>query len=197
MIGIRKGSQRRNDSAKKSNLPPTNPLQPEQQQPTRRDRHCHCIAMASPPQAEISEELIHVQKVWASMRDRSPIYEFLLSEVDILSASKAGSITARLIVKPVHTNSKGTLHGTVSACLVDWAGGMAIVSTGSELSGFSTDMHTTFVSTAIEGDVLEISALADRVGRTLAFTTVEIKTVADNGTSIVVSKGSHTKFVRQ
>lgn len=71
------------------------------------------------------------------------------------------------------------------------------MSTGSELSGFSTDMHTTFVSTAIEGDVLEISALADRVGRTLAFTTVEIKTVADNGTSIVVSKGSHTKFVRQ
>ena len=94
-------------------------------------------------------------------------------------------------------NSKGSLHGTVSAALVDWAGSLAIAATGLEKTGASTDIHTSFVSAAKEGDLLEVTATAAKVGGTLAFTSVEIKKLKEDGTSSVVSTGSHTKYVKQ
>lgn len=145
---------------------------------------------------EPSEELAHVQKVWANMKENSPIYQFLLEDIDIRSAFKTGSVIARLEVEAKHLNSKGTLHGTVSTCLVDWASGLAIAATGMEKSGVSTDMHTSFVSTASEGDTLEIIADASKVGGTLAFTQVRIWKVGKGGDTIV-STGSHTKYVKQ
>lgn len=153
--------------------------------------------MADNQPSESPSTLSHVQKVWAGMKDHSPIYQFLLNDVEILSATKAGSITARLPVKAAHLNSKGVLHGAVSACLIDWAGGLAIASTGLEKSGVSTDIHTTFVSAAKDGDVLEVTAQAAKVGSTLAFTTVEIKKILNDGTGNIVSTGSHTKYVKQ
>lgn len=143
-----------------------------------------------------SSELAHVQNYWANMRRNSPIYEFLLSDILLVSASK-GVVTARLPVKLCHLNSKGTLHGTVSACLTDWAGGLAIATHGREKTGVSTDIHTTFLSTAKEGDVLEIEGRTDKVGGTLAFTSVEIRKVGEDGASGVVAMGSHTKYVKQ
>lgn len=129
------------------------------------------------------------------MRRDSPIYEFLLSDISLVSASK-GVFTARLNVKTCHLNSKGTLHGAVSACLTDWAGGLAIATHGREKTGVSTDIHTTFISTAKEGDVLEIEGRADKVGGTLAFTSVQIRKVGGDGASSVVAMGSHTKYVK-
>ncbi|KAK4694335.1 acyl-coenzyme A thioesterase 13, partial [Lecanoromycetidae sp. Uapishka_2] len=153
--------------------------------------------MAESQRPEVLDNLPHVQRVWESMRHNSPIYEFLLSDVSIIAASKEGSVQAQLEIKPVHLNSKGTLHGTVSACLVDWAGGLAIASTGLEKTGASTDMHTSFVSTAKEGDVLWINAKASKVGGTLAFTNVEIGKAGMDGDKNIVSTGSHTKYVKQ
>ena len=130
-------------------------------------------------------------------RSHSPIYQFLLDEITILSAERSGSIKARLSVKGIHLNSKGTLHGAVSTCLTDWAGGLAIAATGLEKSGVSTDIHTTFVSTAKEGDALEIRARTVKVGGTLAFTTLEIEKIGPDGKKGIVATGSHTKYVKQ
>ncbi len=143
-----------------------------------------------------ASELEHVQRVWASIVTNSPIYQFLLSGVQIVSAD-AGIITAHLKVENVHLNSKGTLHGTVSACLVDWAGGLAIASHGHEKTGVSTDIHTSFVSTARQGDWLEIEGRASKVGQTLAFTTVTIVKLLDETSRLVVATGTHTKYVKQ
>lgn len=146
---------------------------------------------AEPPH----DELFHIQKYWANMQKNSPIYDFLLSDISLISASK-GVFTARLTVKPRHLNSKGTLHGVVSTCLTDWAGGLAIATHGREKTGVSTDIHTTFISTAKEGDLLEIEGRADKVGGTLGFTSVEVRKVGADGGSSVVSIGSHTKYVK-
>lgn len=143
----------------------------------------------------MSAELQHVQKAWADLKDRSPIYKILLEDVEIVSATN-GSLTARLKVVPVHLNSKGTLHGTVSASLTDWAGGLAIASTGLQKTGVSTDIHTTYISTAKEGDILEIEGRTSKVGRTLAFTNVEIRKITKEGNAIV-AMGTHTKYVKQ
>ena len=142
---------------------------------------------------EGSSELQLVRSFWARTKSKSPIYNFLLSDIEI-SFATSGLMKARLRILPVHLNSKGTLHGTVSACLTDWAGGMAIATVGLEKTGVSTDIHTTYVSTAKEGDMIEVEARASKVGASLAFTTVEIRH-AGEGRSII-STGTHTKYVR-
>lgn len=145
-----------------------------------------------------AEDMIDfVRSSWAKMKPNSPIYDILLHEVEIVSAVK-GIVKARLRVIPVHLNSKATMHGTVIAALTDWAGGLAITSLGRTNTGLSTDIHTTFVSAAKEGDLLEIEGRVSRAGRMLAFTTVEIRKV-DEGSKpgSVVATGTHTKYIKQ
>lgn len=69
------------------------------------------VAMSSDP-------LACVNACWARV-SKGGIYKFLLSDVDIVSAEK-GLMTARLKVEPNHINSKGGLHGSTSATIVDW-----------------------------------------------------------------------------
>lgn len=103
-------------------------------------------------------------------------------------------MVAKLPVAANHLNSKGGLHGSVSATIVDWAGGMAIASTGLEKTGLSTDIHVSYVSTAKLGDTLTIEGRTSKVGRNLGFTTVTIlKGEGDQRT--VVAHGTHTKYI--
>ena len=142
-----------------------------------------------------SNELEQVRKHWAELAGKSVIYSFLLSNIEIVVATH-GSVTAKLKVGKEHLNSKGTLHGTVSACLTDWAGGLAIASTGLDKTGVSTDIHTIYISTAKENDELEIVGRATKVGKTLAYTTIEISKLSADGQRTPVCNGTHTKYVK-
>jgi len=94
-------------------------------------------------------------------------------------------------------NSKGGIHGSVSATIVDWMGGMAIASYDlREKTGVSVDIHVTYQSSAKEGDEIEIEGIADKVGGSLAFTKVNIFKVQDSQRGVAVVTGTHTKFVR-
>lgn len=136
-----------------------------------------------------------VQACWDRIRPDSPVYAFFFSDIAILSAEH-GSMSARLVVGANHINSKGGLHGSVSATIVDWAGGMAIASTGMLKTGVSTDIHVTYVSAARVGDVLTIEASASKVGRNLGFTTVTIyKGEGGSEGRQVVATGTHTKYI--
>ena len=76
---------------------------------------------------------------------------------------------------------------------------MAIASTGLEQTGFSTDIHVSYVSTAKEGDVLIIEGKTSRLGRNIAFTSVTIykgESVSGNLQELtVVATGTHTKYI--
>lgn len=139
--------------------------------------------------------LTHVGTVWDRQRANSPIYALLLEGVEIYHAEN-GTIRATLPVKPLHSNSKSTIHGTLSACVVDWAAGMAIASTGHTATGVSTDLSVSYLSTAKTGDVLEIEGKILKIGKTLAFTTVSIGKRVD-GEVVNVVHGSHTKYIKQ
>ena len=103
-------------------------------------------------------------------------------------------MTAQLPVAGNQLNSKGGLHGAVSATIVDWAGGMAIASTGLEQTGLSTDIHVSYVSSAKIGDTLTIEGNAAKVGKNMAFTTVTIYKGASEQKT-VVAHGTHTKYI--
>ncbi|CAG7947561.1 unnamed protein product [Penicillium salamii] len=138
--------------------------------------------------------LEHVRGVWERAKDASAIYRLVLSGVEIVGATH-GHFQARLKLTADHVNSRGTIHGAVSAAIIDWAGGMAIATRGFEKTGASVDIHVTYLSTAMVGETLDISADADRVGKTMAFTTIRISKVVDGEVGPLVSKGSHTKFL--
>ncbi len=97
-----------------------------------------------------------------------------------------------------HVNSKGTIHGAVSAALVDWSGGLAIATHGLEKTGASIDIHVTYIGTAQVGETIEIEAVANKVGRSLAFTSIRIFKLAEDGKpGPLVATASHTKYIQQ
>jgi acyl-coenzyme A thioesterase 13 len=65
-----------------------------------------------------SDPLSSVNACWARV-SKGGIYKLLLSDIEIVSAEK-GSMVARLKVGPNHVNSKGGLHGSTSATIIDW-----------------------------------------------------------------------------
>jgi len=122
----------------------------------------------------------------------SPIYGFLLSEAAIQPTTTRGKSVAHVQLTSSHVNSKGSLHGSVSASMVDWSSGNALATMG-QGSGVSVDMHVSFLSAKAKvGDVVVIEGTIDRLGRNLAYTSVRITKEA---TDEVITLASHTKFV--
>ncbi|KAI9018190.1 putative PaaI_thioesterase family protein [Hyaloraphidium curvatum] len=102
-----------------------------------------------------------------------------------------GMVRLSLPVEKKHANTVGTLHGGVSCTLVDIAGSLAISSMGDNYQKHvSIDINTTFLKPAPIGSTITVVSKADKVGKTLGFTTTTIL----NGTD-VVCRGSHTKYL--
>ncbi|KAJ7487920.1 thioesterase family protein [Mycena latifolia] len=143
-----------------------------------------------------SDVFNNVQTVLTNYLTSSPLYKLLLPSL-VLSSASHGHVTLKLVVLPLHVNSKALLHGSLSSTLVDLVGGLAIASAGSPKTGVSTDLHVSFVGSAREGDTLWVEGIAERVGGTLAFTRVRVeKEGAREGERTLVATGTHTKYVK-
>lgn len=146
--------------------------------------------------ASKTPEHLHIEELVRTKIPSSPIYAFLLSGISITSASK-GTVIARLPLLESHMNSGKSLHGAVSAAIVDWAGGMAIATYDLRSgSGVSVDIHVTYQSGAKVGDEIEIESTAEKVGGSLGFTKVTIYKLEGGTRSTIVATGTHTKFVK-
>ncbi|KAK3116475.1 hypothetical protein LTR53_003139 [Teratosphaeriaceae sp. CCFEE 6253] len=144
--------------------------------------------------AEKTAEHLHIEKLVETKLPNSPIYAFLLTPVKITSASK-GHVIARLPLSDQHMNSMKSLHGSVTATIVDWMGGMAISSYDLRPgSGVSVDIHVTYQSGAKIGDEIEIEGVAEKVGGSLAFTKINIYKVEEGKRGKIVATGTHTKY---
>ncbi len=143
-------------------------------------------------------ELDHIKEVWKGMQGNSAIYDFLFGNQDLtlISASK-GSFKAHLTLGPIHVNSRKTIHGGVTATLVDWAGGLVIATYGLEKTGASVDIHVSYISPAHVGDIIEIEGTANKVGGSMGFTSVKLTKLIDGKPGPIVATASHTKYIRQ
>ncbi|KAI1342962.1 HotDog domain-containing protein [Xylariaceae sp. FL0016] len=148
--------------------------------------------------AQPSDDTIkaHIESLVQTQLPNSAIYNFLLSNVCIVSATR-GNVKARLTLTRNHINSGGGIHGAVSAAIVDWAGGMAIATWDlRNKTGVSVDIHVRYLSSAREGDEVEIEGIADKVGGSIGFTQVVIRKVQDGVAGTVIASGTHTKYVK-
>lgn len=125
-----------------------------------------------------------------------------LSQLVIKTVS-SGYIEAHVPVSRTLMNSKNILHGSTSATIIDWIGGIVVASTSPDRfkkRGVSVDIHATYVGAAKEGDVLIVKGKSNKIGRNLAFIDVEILSRKPGGSESgeddkVIVSGSHTKYV--
>lgn len=154
-------------------------------------------AHTSPDTPEvIAQRTTHVQDLMDRLRASSPIYRLMLPTMSLTSVSK-GTVFTRLVLSSEHLNSRGGLHGAVSATIIDFTTGLAIASWDLRpATGASVDMNISYLSAAKEGDVLEVESTADKVGGSLSFVRVKIAKVDENGEKTIVTLGQHTKYLR-
>ncbi|CAH2284492.1 Hypothetical predicted protein [Pelobates cultripes] len=95
-------------------------------------------------------------------------------------------------VEEEHTNRGGTLHGGLTATLVDVISTAALVHTERAAPGVSVDMNITYMNAAKIGDSILITAQVLKQGRSLAFATVDL---TNKVTGKMIAQGRHTKHL--
>ncbi|XP_004549285.1 acyl-coenzyme A thioesterase 13 [Maylandia zebra] len=121
----------------------------------------------------------------------SPGFDRVLSKVDILSASP-GKVVCEMRVEEEHTNRGGTLHGGLTATLVDIVSTIAIMHSERGAPGVSVDMNITYMNAAKMGEDVLITAQVLKQGRSLAFATVDL---TNKVTGKIIAQGRHTKHL--
>ncbi|EFB28339.1 hypothetical protein PANDA_003872, partial [Ailuropoda melanoleuca] len=111
--------------------------------------------------------------------------------VTLVSAAP-GKVICEMKVGEDHTNKYGTLHGGMTATLVDSISTVALLCTERGAPGVSVDMNITYMSPAKVGEDLVITAHILKQGKTLAFTSVDLM---NKTTGELVAQGRHTKHL--
>ncbi|KFA60060.1 hypothetical protein S40285_09130 [Stachybotrys chlorohalonatus IBT 40285] len=139
------------------------------------------------------ERTAAVQALADRLSSKSHIYHVFLSSMTLTRVCR-GTVVSQLLLEPMHANSRGGIHGAVSATIIDFVTGLAIASWDlRESTGVSVDMHISYLSTARAGDTVEVEARAERVGGNLAVVTIRIAKVEADGGRTLVTLGTHTK----
>ncbi|XP_055988496.1 acyl-coenzyme A thioesterase 13 [Sorex fumeus] len=135
----------------------------------------------------VTQNLLEVIKALKGARG----FDRVLEKVTLVSAAP-GKVVCELKVEEEHTNKMGTLHGGLTATLVDNISTLALLCTDRGLPGVSVDMNITYMSPAKIGEDVVITAHILKQGRTLAFASVDL-TNKSNGK--LIAQGRHTKHL--
>lgn len=117
-------------------------------------------------------------------------FDRLMEKVDLLSCEE-GKASFKMKVEEGHLNGVGTLHGGMTATLIDNLTTLAILTKPPHQSGVSVDMSISYLRPARIGDEIVINTEVTKLGQSLAFTSAEL--VHQDGK--IIAKGSHTKYV--
>ncbi|XP_054620511.1 acyl-coenzyme A thioesterase 13 [Dunckerocampus dactyliophorus] len=118
-------------------------------------------------------------------------FDRVMNKVDLLAASP-GKVVCEMRVEEEHTNRLGTMHGGLTATLVDIISTLAIMHSERGAPGVSVDMNITYMNAAKVGEDVLITAQVLKQGRTLAFATVDL---TNKATGKLIAQGRHTKHL--
>jgi acyl-coenzyme A thioesterase 13 len=119
-------------------------------------------------------------------------FDRALARMELIEMS-GGRARVRLPVDDSVVNMARTLHGGAIATLVDIVGTMAIMSADRNgRPGVTTDLNTSYLSAIPEGDAAIADATALKVGRTMAFVTVDLRREKDG---VLAAQGRMTKHL--
>ncbi|ESO07537.1 hypothetical protein HELRODRAFT_75909 [Helobdella robusta] len=109
----------------------------------------------------------------------------------VVKEATEGRCVCELKVGDEHTNRGKTLHGGMTATLVDMVSTAALMTKENMGPGVSVNINVSYMQPAFIGNDLIIDSSVIKLGKTLAFLSVEIKDKASNK---LIATGSHTKF---
>ena len=102
-----------------------------------------------------------------------------------------GKASFKMIVDESHLNRPGTLHGGMTATLIDNLTTVVLATKPPHKPGVSVDISISYLRPAKPGQEIIINAEVVKMGKTLAFTSAEL--LHKDGK--LIAKGSHIKFV--
>ncbi|XP_025072201.1 acyl-coenzyme A thioesterase 13 isoform X2 [Alligator sinensis] len=118
-------------------------------------------------------------------------FKLLAYKMKLLSATP-GKVVCEMKVEEQHTNRAGTLHGGLTATLVDVVSTTALLYTERGAPGVSVDMNITYMSAAKIGEEVLITAQVLKQGRSIAFASVDL---TNKATGKLIAQGRHTKYL--
>lgn len=121
----------------------------------------------------------------------SGFYDALLLQGTQVDHAEPGRIVCSLRVPARLVNSGNFLHGGAIAAFVDIIGSAAIFTTGAKSSGVSVEINVSYLDAAKLGEEIEIEGKVLRVGKAIAFVTVDLR----KKTGQLVAQGRHTKYL--
>ncbi|KAK3342706.1 HotDog domain-containing protein [Neurospora tetraspora] len=111
-----------------------------------------------------------------------------------VTGATEGKVDFELAITKDHTNRLQIIHGGTIASMVDLGGSLAVASKGLYATGVSTDLNVTYLSSGGKvGEKISGTAVCEKIGKTLAYTTVTFR----NQKGELCARGSHTKYVTQ
>ncbi|KAF7518528.1 hypothetical protein G7054_g13422 [Neopestalotiopsis clavispora] len=100
--------------------------------------------------------------------------------------AERGRVDFELDITKDHTNRLKIIHGGTIASMVDLGGSLAVASMGF--------FSVTYLSSGGKvGEKLSATAVCDKIGKTLAYTSITFR----NSKGELAARGSHTKYVTQ
>ncbi|KAI0503432.1 Thioesterase/thiol ester dehydrase-isomerase [Xylaria bambusicola] len=133
-----------------------------------------------------------VRSVLKSFMAESGLEPRLLGANIRVTNAVRGKVDFELDITKDHTNRLKILHGGTIASMVDLGGSLAVASTGLYNTGVSTDLNVSYLSGGGRvGDKITATAVCDKIGKTLAYTSVTFR----NSKGELAARGSHTKYV--
>ncbi len=123
---------------------------------------------------------------------KGPGFDVFLKNLRVVSGG-AGRVVCEMTVSEEHQNRVGTLHGGMTASLVDSVSTLALMSTGAP-PGVSVELSVSYLRAAAVGDEIVIDSHVLKRGSSIAFLAAEISRKTDNK---VLATGKHTKFIDQ
>ncbi|XP_069701581.1 acyl-coenzyme A thioesterase 13-like [Periplaneta americana] len=118
-------------------------------------------------------------------------FDRVLEKVKILNAGE-GRLHAELVLGSEHHNPMGTLHGGLTATLVDALPTLSFMTHQGGVMGPTVNLNISYMKTAKEGDTIVIDSNTLKAGKALAFFEVEIR---KKQTGELIAKGFHTKYI--
>lgn len=107
-------------------------------------------------------------------------------------SSGGGRAVVEVDVTPGVANPMGNLHGGAIATIVDHVGTIAIVTADRQgRPGVTTDLNVSYFAPAPAGATVVADALVLKIGKTLAFVTVDVRRKLDG---VLLAQGRMTKF---
>ncbi|XP_064539812.1 acyl-coenzyme A thioesterase 13 [Drosophila montana] len=102
-----------------------------------------------------------------------------------------GRCVGEFIVSAEHLNRLGSLHGGLTATILDNVTTYALMSKGSH-PGVTSSLSVSYLAAAKPGDCIEVDAKTLHAGRKMAYIECVLRNKADGK---IIAKGGQTKYV--